>query len=590
MSINIATNRYASANIIVAPAISQGAMFTDLPTAVNFAQASGIKDIKVKPGTYSGDFTLFDGLSIEATKGYNLSTTIQGKISAPSTGNCYATIKGFNLATNSDYLFEDTGSGTGIINYYDCFLLAANIDNDLIHIDNSSRVLNFYNSIFNLQNGYKVFDIGDGNLNFNFSQVYATGYTTYSTISGAGILGVNHGGFSGLVHTLNTSTGWVGCQHSKLLNTAGNPILLLESNAISYVDYCQVEVNASKAITVNGSHVLQMRAPNYVISNDASAAIDGTGTIRFGIVSFAGSQSKVSVSTIFVEQAEIPSKFKLDAGDWSVGDIIYASTTAQVAKLPIGSEGKVLTVNSGVPSWQTAGGGSVFDSQSIGFFDDFVSGYLTPSGESGFYANQAVSPHLHAYGGGTGATITYDDITEAGGWGKLILNTGTNATAYYGVFSRTFRLGNGNAIFETKFAVPVLPTSSAEFQITAGFSTDIAASYGASSPNCTFQYSYGGGLNLRIYSSNGTTNQYVDSGITVVANTWYKLRVEINSALNEAHYYINDTEVSGSPFTTLLPSSSADMRAAIGIGSGSSSTGKIGWFDYVALSYPMTTR
>ena len=37
----------------------------------------------------------------------------------------------------------------------------------------------------------------------------------------------------------------------------------------------------------------------------------------------------------------------------TIGDIAYASTGTTLTRLGIGSEGKVLTVNSGLPSWQT---------------------------------------------------------------------------------------------------------------------------------------------------------------------------------------------------------------------------------------------
>lgn len=41
---------------------------------------------------------------------------------------------------------------------------------------------------------------------------------------------------------------------------------------------------------------------------------------------------------------------------YTTGDIIYASATNTLSKLGIGSSNKVLTVNSGIPSWQTAPG------------------------------------------------------------------------------------------------------------------------------------------------------------------------------------------------------------------------------------------
>lgn len=43
---------------------------------------------------------------------------------------------------------------------------------------------------------------------------------------------------------------------------------------------------------------------------------------------------------------------------YTLGDIIYASATNVLSKLPIGTNGKVLTISGGVPTWQTPTGGS----------------------------------------------------------------------------------------------------------------------------------------------------------------------------------------------------------------------------------------
>jgi hypothetical protein len=40
---------------------------------------------------------------------------------------------------------------------------------------------------------------------------------------------------------------------------------------------------------------------------------------------------------------------------YAAGDVLYASATNTLSKLPIGSEGQVLTINSGMPSWQNIG-------------------------------------------------------------------------------------------------------------------------------------------------------------------------------------------------------------------------------------------
>jgi len=49
---------------------------------------------------------------------------------------------------------------------------------------------------------------------------------------------------------------------------------------------------------------------------------------------------------------------RLTLGSDATGDIFYRDSSGNVARLPIGSTGQVLTVASGLPSWAAAGGGS----------------------------------------------------------------------------------------------------------------------------------------------------------------------------------------------------------------------------------------
>jgi hypothetical protein len=44
---------------------------------------------------------------------------------------------------------------------------------------------------------------------------------------------------------------------------------------------------------------------------------------------------------------------------YATGDVLYASSTTALSKLAAGSDGKVLTLASGIPSWQTPTTGTV---------------------------------------------------------------------------------------------------------------------------------------------------------------------------------------------------------------------------------------
>ena len=105
---------------------------------------------------------------------------------------------------------------------------------------------------------------------------------------------------------------------------------------------------------------------------------------------------------------------------YTIGDILYASSTTTLVKLTIGTAGQVLTVSGGVPVWQNSGAGS-----GVSTFQTSLSG-LTPSTAT----NGAVSLDgtLGPTSGGTGLTsYTTGDIVYGSGTNTLAaLPIGTN--------------------------------------------------------------------------------------------------------------------------------------------------------------------
>lgn len=54
---------------------------------------------------------------------------------------------------------------------------------------------------------------------------------------------------------------------------------------------------------------------------------------------------------------------------YTSGDILYASASNTLSKLTVGSEGQVLTISSGLPSWQTSSGGGGGSGAGLGLFN-----------------------------------------------------------------------------------------------------------------------------------------------------------------------------------------------------------------------------
>jgi len=92
--------------------------------------------------------------------------------------------------------------------------------------------------------------------------------------------------------------------------------------------------------------------------------IAGTGTVTS--VSGAGGTTGLTLTggpittsgTLTIGGTLIAANGGTGQSSYTVGDILYASTTTALSKLAIGTSGQVLTVTAGVPTWAAAGSGS----------------------------------------------------------------------------------------------------------------------------------------------------------------------------------------------------------------------------------------
>lgn len=57
----------------------------------------------------------------------------------------------------------------------------------------------------------------------------------------------------------------------------------------------------------------------------------------------------------------IPTKGGTGQNTYIAGDILYANTANTLAKLPVGANGTILTISSGLPSWQVSNAATVGD-------------------------------------------------------------------------------------------------------------------------------------------------------------------------------------------------------------------------------------
>jgi len=165
---------------------------------------------------------------------------------------------------------------------------------------------------------------------------------------------------------------------------------------------------------------------------------------------------------------------------------------------------------------------------------------------------------------GTGAAVTFADtfIHENYHVGIAQCASGTTTTGRACVVSPTFdciQLGSGAVYFKTMLKTP------------------------SSLSDATNRYNLIAGLHDNIAS--GATA--VDTGISVVASTWYCLEIRINAAATSATFYIDDALVA--TITTDIPSGSSDQTGiCVGIRKGAGTTSRSMFVDYVDFTQDLT--
>lgn len=194
-----------------------------------------------------------------------------------------------------------------------------------------------------------------------------------------------------------------------------------------------MNVVGTGAISVAGS------GNTLTISTSASGTVTSVSGTAGQIVSTGGATPVISIDPAYVGQASITTLGTITTGTWSgtaigaikggtgltsynVGDTLYCSSSNTLSKLSVGTNGQVLTVASGVPSWAAPSGGI---SSVSGTLDRITStGGTTPVIDiAATYVGQS--------------SITNVGILTAGAW-----NADTIAASYGGTGISTYTAGD----------------------------------------------------------------------------------------------------------------------------------------------------
>lgn len=425
--------------------------FPDLVTAMASAGSANNLVYYVNEGTYTNqNFTLPDLVTLTTLPGCenNASVATQGKITFTAAGT--ATISNMSLVTNGDFCIVVSGSNACNLILENCFINCVNHTGISFTNTNASSGITFINCRGDIGvNGATLFSStspgGLGFLRCNFSNTALS--TAVSTTTAGGIY-INYSNFALPLSCTGTSS--IGRFAWSFFNTflLNVQCLFVNGSGSNIIDYCGFTSGFASCINVNSTCVLD----NCIFESQISPAIDGAGTIEFGVMSFDGTSTLQGVLT------KVP--FITRVGSLTVTSngalTLESATTMNVnngATIDVQS-GAILQVDAGAVTRLPLtgiiighGAGNAVTASSITQYNVITGGatqtlnYIAPSATSGVplisqgASAQPVFGTVVVAGGGTGlATLTAHSIQVGNGTGTVTqLGVGATGTVLTGV-------------------------------------------------------------------------------------------------------------------------------------------------------------
>jgi hypothetical protein len=191
---------------------------------------------------------------------------------------------------------------------------------------------------------------------------------------------------------------------------------------------------------------------NGTVNAGSSYVCSTIGTITFGTTAitfaqFSTSQiytgtSPISISGTVISLLTVPATSGgTGTATVATGDLLYGSATNTWSKLTAGTNGYILTLALGVPTWSAAPatGVTTFSAGSTGLTPNTAtSGAVTLAGTLAIAnggTNSTATPTAGGAGYGTGTAHAY---TAAGTAGQVLLSNGSSAPTWSGVSGGTF--------------------------------------------------------------------------------------------------------------------------------------------------------
>lgn len=205
-----------------------------------------------------------------------------------------------------------------------------------------------------------------------------------------------------------------------------------------------------------------------------------------------------------------------------------------------------------------------------------------------------VSPYSFAWQTiGSGGSIA-QKAAETGAQGILSIDTGAGSTTARGTNrgGESMLFGNGKIVIEWRVRIPTLSTSGEKFAVRVGLHDGTSATVPRDGAWFEVDESVNSGQ-WQIKTANNQTSPptnctTANTAVAPVANTWQKLRIEVNAAGTSIEFFINGT--SAGTITTDIPTGTGrGTAAAMLIVKSVGTTGRSVDADYALIYQKFTT-
>lgn len=281
----VSTNKFSVAKWIVdTNGLDSGATHTTIAAALT--SASSGETIFIKPGTYTENLTLVAGVNLAAftCDAFRPNVQIIGKLSASFTG--IASLSGIRFDTNSDFILEMTGANVTEVNFFNCFLNAADataISNTGSEANQSILILDCIGSLGTT--GIAFFAMTNGKLRMVSTTVNNPGVSVTANTFSGNTLTIETSFFGNGITTSGSTA--VTSLTSVFINIGALNVFCFTSNstvATTSTSLYGVRFNSGTATPLVIGASSTVRSANLMLEHANAAAVSGAGTLIYSTI------------------------------------------------------------------------------------------------------------------------------------------------------------------------------------------------------------------------------------------------------------------------------------------------------------------